>query len=564
MASPPLPLDPGSGNTPGATLRWSEQPAIRVFITFVFGCALSIAVFPDAWASMMRVWLGSETFTHGFIVLPCAAWMLWRRREDWSALPQSLSWLGLVPLLFCGALWLAGRLGGVASFEQLGAVGVIPATVFLLVGPPVTRAIAFPLAFLFFAVPLGEFLTPMLMDRTADATVAALRWSGIPVYRDGLHFTLPTGRWSVVEACSGLRYLIASLALGVLYAYLQYRTLWRRLAFVALALAVPIVANWIRAYGIVLLGHLSDMRIATGVDHLIYGWLFFGVVMAVLFWIGSRWSEDPLPRPATTLEAARVQGANGPRAGRNTGARQRRVTGRRVLAGAVVAIIATALWRPLSATLLDATRPIDATGVLSAAIEVFPRADPLAFEPRYADAVTTVRSSRRIDDAPVELHAFYYARQNETSEMIHAGHTVVRADDSRWRVSNSATQSTPWGSVTAYHVRAGSGEQWLVWRWYAVGGIQTHSAYLGKAATAWSLATGRGDHSLAVVLVTPLRIGEAPTTSEAMAAAAQRLGRVATELQPAIRNVASGRGNPRAVPQTSASGAGFGEPGGTQ
>src|SRR5690606_29470903 len=112
-----------------------------------------------------------------------------------------------------------------ASFEQIAAVAAIPATLTMLSGPAIARSLAFPLAFLFFAVPIGEFLTPIMMEYTADATVAALRWTGVPVYREGLHFTLPTGRWSVVEACSGLRYLIASLALGVLYAYLQFRTL---------------------------------------------------------------------------------------------------------------------------------------------------------------------------------------------------------------------------------------------------------------------------------------------------------------------------------------------------
>ena len=85
-------------------------------------------------------------------------------------------------------------------------------------GLEVARTIAFPLAFTLMAVPIGEFLLPNLMNQTADFTVAALRLTGVPVYREGLYFTVPTGRWSVVEACSGLRYLIASLTLGLLFA----------------------------------------------------------------------------------------------------------------------------------------------------------------------------------------------------------------------------------------------------------------------------------------------------------------------------------------------------------
>ena len=141
-------------------------------------------------------------------------------------------------------------------------------------------------------MPLGEVLVPTLMDWTATFTVAALRASGVPVYQEGNFLVIPSGMWSIVEACSGLRYLIASLMVGCLYAYLSYRSPGRRVAFIAASLVLPIFANWLRAYMIVMLGHLSNNRLAVGVDHLIYGWIFFGLVMVLLLWIGSRWRED--------------------------------------------------------------------------------------------------------------------------------------------------------------------------------------------------------------------------------------------------------------------------------
>ena len=141
-------------------------------------------------------------------------------------------------------------------------------------------------------MPFGEALIPPLIDFTADFTVTALQLTGIPVYREGSFFTIPSGNWSVVEACSGLRYLIASFTLGALYAYLTYRSLKRRLIFIALSVIVPIIANGVRAYLIVMTGHLSDMSLAVGIDHLIYGWVFFGLVMLLLFWAGSFWRED--------------------------------------------------------------------------------------------------------------------------------------------------------------------------------------------------------------------------------------------------------------------------------
>lgn len=490
---------------------------------------------------MVRVWANSETFAHGFIALPCAAWMLWRRRDDWRTLPQKGWWPAALVLAACGFVWLVGRLGGVSSLEQFGAVGVIPATMLLLVGARVTRALAFPLAFLFFAVPVGEFLTPIMMDYTADATVAAVRWSGVPVFREGLHFALPTGRWSVVEACSGLRYLIASLALGVLYAYLQYRTLRYRLAFVALAIVVPIIANWVRAYGIVMLGHLSDMRVAAGADHLIYGWLFFGAVMALLFWIGSRWHE-PEPSSAESLDGQEPPPPVDPRRQRPSSS----WTARSGIVFALAAIVAIVLWRPLAAGLLDQSVSIDAMGPLRTSLERFPHARPLDYEPHFVGAAEALRAVRTVEGAPIELHAFYYVHQHETSEMVHSNNFVVRADDFQSQVVSSATKEMPWGSVAVYRIRRPNAASLLVWQWYVVGGTQTASGYRAKAATAWSLITGRGDQSLALVLATPLDVGVGSQMSEQLRIASQRLESFAGSLQQAIRGALNGESPPAA------------------
>jgi len=195
--------------------------------------------------------------------------------------------------------WLLGDLATVNSVKQLAMTALIVLAIPAVFGLQVAQAIAFPLAFLFFAVPVGEFLLPQLMSWTADFTVLALQATGIPVFREGNQFTIPSGSWSVVEACSGVRYLIASFMVGSLFAYLNYRSPRRRLIFAALSLAVPIVANWIRAYLIVLLGHLSYNKVAVDADHLIYGWLFFGLVIGIMYAIGMVWAE-----PGASIVAA--------------------------------------------------------------------------------------------------------------------------------------------------------------------------------------------------------------------------------------------------------------------
>ena len=89
----------------------------------------------------------------------------------------------------------------------------------------------------------------------------------------------------------GVRYLIAAFMVGCLFAWLHYRASMKRVVFVCLALAVALVSNWLRAYAIVLLGHLSNNRLGTGVDHNLLGWLIFGAAMFGVFVIGMRWSD---------------------------------------------------------------------------------------------------------------------------------------------------------------------------------------------------------------------------------------------------------------------------------
>jgi exosortase A len=169
-------------------------------------------------------------------------------------------------------------------------------------GTVVARAMLMPLAFLMFAVPIGEGLIPKLQDFSAWFAVKMLDLSSVPVLLEGRFITVPSGRWEVAEACSGIRYLTSSVAIGFLYAGLVYRSWVRRIGFLLASTAVPILANGLRVYGIVLLAYLSGNRIAAGVDHLLYGWLFFTIVMFLLLSVGSWWREKP-QRGATSLSS---------------------------------------------------------------------------------------------------------------------------------------------------------------------------------------------------------------------------------------------------------------------
>jgi exosortase A len=260
-------------------------------LTFVLWTVL----FYSTIASTVAIWLRSETFTHCFIILPICIYLIKLKWHALNAVKISPNFWMLLPLFGVLVLWLLGDLAKLLVIEQGAAFLMLPLMIWLFLGNQVARILIFTFAFWMFSVPAGEFLVPQLQNLTADITVWSLQMTGVPVYREGLYLAVPNGLFEVAVACSGIRYLIASFTLGTLFAYLNYQSNKKRLVFILFSLALPLLANGIRAYGIVMIAHLSDMKYATGVDHLIYGWMFFGLVIFVMFAVGSIWS-DPVPQ----------------------------------------------------------------------------------------------------------------------------------------------------------------------------------------------------------------------------------------------------------------------------
>jgi exosortase A len=256
--------------------------------------------------SMVAIWERSETFAHGFVVIPIFLYLLWDKRHDLASIQSRPFLPAFLGIIIAGAVWLVGDRLSLNSVTQFAMMAMVPLAVWAALGTQALRVLLFPLAFLFFAVPFGEFFVPPLMNWAADFAAIAIRASGVPIFREANTLTIPAGTWPVVEACGGIRYLIASFMVGCLFAYLSFRSAVRRAAFVVASFAVPVFANGLAAYMIIMLGHPAQSQPAVAADPLIYGWIFFGVVTILLIGIGAKWREDDLPRSASgrTVAAA--------------------------------------------------------------------------------------------------------------------------------------------------------------------------------------------------------------------------------------------------------------------
>jgi exosortase A len=245
------------------------------------------------------VWNESTAYNHCFLILPISIYLLWER---WRAIaartPQPAIW-PLVAMAAAAAVWLLAARAGLMEGRQLAAMTMFELFIVAVVGWRVWRVGAFALLYLYFLVPSGAFLTPFLQNFAARFAVDGVALLGVPVYSDGMEIDVPGARFTVAEACAGLRFLIASVALGTLYGYMMYRSWKRRAAFILVSMIVPIIANGFRVLGLVMLGYWLGNAQAAVADHLIYGWVFFSMVSLTLILLGLPFRQPAAAFPVT-------------------------------------------------------------------------------------------------------------------------------------------------------------------------------------------------------------------------------------------------------------------------
>ena len=477
---------------PGAHTAW-RSPLL------VLGLVLTtiLLLYWDTAVAMVTIWYRSGTFTHAFVVPPIVLWLVWRKWPEVARLSPRPALVMLLPMAAAALFWLLGDLTAVNSVTQLAFVALLVLAVPAVLGLQVGYTLLFPLCFMFFSVPMGEFLLPTFMEWTADFTVMALRFTGVPVLREGLQFVIPSGNWSVVEACSGIRYLIASVTVGALFAHLNYQSTTRRIAFVLVSIIVPVLANWLRAYMIVMLGHLSGNTLAVGVDHLLYGWVFFGVVIMLMFVVGARWAEPEPPLPAVGAHAV------------TTGA----VVHGGVLAAAAL-VLAVAAWPLIARSWIDTRAPSGTVRlVLPPALSqgwVQDTAPQYAFNPNFENPTAAVNARYGKAHHSVGLYLGFYRNQDYNRKLVSSNNVLVTSNDRSWSAVRGGARDVALGPHTvplrSTELRrlptavAGTVDGLVVWQVYWINGTLTANEYLAKVYSALYQLLGRGDDSAVIVV----------------------------------------------------------------
>ncbi len=462
----------------------------RAGLFFALTTALHFVLYFEPVAAMVTTWTTSDTFGYGFLILPLVVFLTYQRRRQLALLTPRPCFWALIWIAGALLLQLIGSIGSVMLFKQLAFVAIWQGLFALLMGWVVVRHMLFPILFVFFAVPMGAEVVPLLQTITAEITVFLLRASGIPTFLSGVLIEIPSGGFVVADICSGARFLITALVLGTLATHLFFRSWWRRILFMLLCLVVPILANGLRAYGIIMLAHLSDHRLALSVDHIVYGLVFLSLVLVILTGLGAlfrdRWPQDAVPERAAPALSSRLSSS---------------------FMASLVALLL--LGGGKAWTLHVIAPPVVADPIEFATLQ--PGGDwsltdhsPSGWDPAFPGADHQLLRAYQGSGSEVVLFIAHYLYQRDSHEIIAARNSFVGWGGKKQVTRFEQIEVELEGRRQVLRetlVQTSTGPR-IIWSWYEIGGTPTVSPIAGKLLEIWHTLSGGSRAATAIALST--------------------------------------------------------------
>jgi exosortase A len=454
-----------------------------------FAWAAILILFRGDAADIATIWWSSSTFNHCLLIGPIIAWLIWQRLPQLRQLVPAAWAPGLALVAVGAAGWLVGEASGIASGRHLGLAFMLQGAVIACLGKAVARGLAFPLFYALFLVPAGEELVPAMQTVTAEIASALLALTGVPAHLEGVFITTPTGYFEVAEACAGVKFLIAMLAFGALVANVCFKSWPRRIAFLAVSVLVPVLANGVRAWGTIYVAYKSGSTdFAASFDHVIYGGVFFAIVIALIIGIGWRFFDrgvnDPWFDPKT-LQAEVPRGSALPV----------------VAALAILMAGAPLVWS--SAVAAAGIRPLPADIVMPDVTgwQRVPSGEGRPWQPHFAGAdLARLAHYRDGEGRAVDLAIILFTRQSEGHELVGFGQGAA-APESAWAWT-ADTPAPPGGRAERI---ASHGLEREVVSFYRVGDIVTGSALGVKLETLKIRLLGGPQRAVAVLVASDSR-----------------------------------------------------------
>lgn len=243
-------------------------------------------VFTNVFFKLVMAWYTDDNYSHGFLIIPIAAYLAWERRERFRAAPTRPSTFGLVIVLGSLLVLTAGILGSELFTTRISIVGTLIGVLLFLFGWARVRVLAFPIAFLLLMIPIPAiifnqiaFPLQIFASRVGESALEAVN---IPVLREGNVLILANTTLEVAEACSGIRSLVSLITLAIVFGYFSDPRPWVRALITVSAIPIAVVTNGARVAGTGIAAYHYGRAAAEGFFHEFAGWLVFMSAFALL------------------------------------------------------------------------------------------------------------------------------------------------------------------------------------------------------------------------------------------------------------------------------------------
>ncbi len=459
-------------NSPANTLRTAvlsrarPRTAVKIYALAFMVCAL---YWPST-RSLFELWFSAanDTYQYGALVAVICGWMLWRRRAAFDAQPVEPHLLAALCLTSVAFAWLISYLAGIQTGHQV----VLPAILWLAVlacfGWRVALIAAFPIAYLYLAIPMWGVIIGPLRWMTTHAVTIMLWISGISAQLQHPLIIIPEGAFEVASSCAGLNFILIAAAVSALYGELQDASRPRRALLCAVAVLVGLGANWVRVYLIVIAGHLTHMQHYLVVkSHYGFGWALFAVLMcAYLYFVQPKARSEgvPLQQPIDARQSFN---------------RTERFTP--YVAG--IALLAAPAFL-LAREFHDAPSVAISLPTLMEGGWAQASADA-DWKPKYAGADAQSSAAYTRGAERIEMYRAVYAEQYQDKELVNEENDAIGMSTREVELTGLASSA-----FDETRVRDAQGGEWLYWRAYRIGKRAVRSGLLEQLT--YAMAAMRG------------------------------------------------------------------------
>ena len=270
-------------NLTAGTNRWPTGSIWRPALI----CALLAAAYYQVLGKLVTDWWQLPDFSHGFLVPPFAAYLIWVKRKSLRETTIAPTWSGVAVVALGLLVLLLGVYGAELFLSRVSLIILLAGLTLSFGGWPLLKKLRFPLLVLLLAVPIPAIvfnqITLPLQTLAAKAASGMLPLFDVPVLRSGHIIELPRMRLEVAEACSGIRSLVSLFTLSIFYGYFLEKSPWRRVVLALASIPIAIAANAVRILGTGLCVQYWDPDKALGFFHEFSGWVIFLVSLACLY-----------------------------------------------------------------------------------------------------------------------------------------------------------------------------------------------------------------------------------------------------------------------------------------